>query len=161
MANFDINSYVKKHKRDISIMGGGDGKTSSKYEFITSQNELIDSYLHRMDDLGYPLRVEPKRDRYVVNKKALQEALEKATVLALKQMDKEITEFMYTEVRAMLEDNIQDVFNELNVVNNNFVIKPTRPKVNHSVKFAEQLGKALGKAIGDIVDDIFFPKGKY
>lgn len=161
MINHDIENYSKKHKRDLNIASGGNGKTSLRYEFITSQNELIDSYLHRMDDLGYPLRVEPKRDRYVVNKKALQDALEHATVQALKQMDKELTDFMYTEVRAMLEDNIQDVFNEINVINNNFVVKPSRPKKSHSERFAEQLGKALGKSIADIVDDIFFPKGKY
>ena len=160
--NQDIDSVTTHHQNNIKR--ALNQRTSSnyvRYEYITSQNELIDSYLHRMDDLGYPLRVEPKRDRYVVNKKALQDALENATIQALKQMDKEITNFMYTEVRAMLEDNIQDVFNEINVINNKFVVRPTRPTKSHSERFAEELGKALGKAIADITDEILFPKGKY
>ena len=161
--NRNIDDYVKRHINNIKIAGGYKPNTA-KYEFITSQNELIDSYMHRMDDLGYPLRVEPKRDRYVVNKKALQDALEHATVEALKQMDKEITQWIETDVSYLIEDRLEDILNCISVQNNNFVVRHPSTKHNNTswgIKFAERLGTALGKAIGNIVEETFFPKGKY
>lgn len=163
MNNWDMNSINKRHQNQLKVASGYRPNTA-KYEFITSQDELINSYLHRMDDLGYPLRVEPKRDRYVVNKKALQDALEHATVEALKQMDREINEWINTDVRNCIEYTAQDVMNSINVVNNHFVVRHSSNHSNSSswgLKFAERLGTALGKAIANIIDDTFFPKGKY
>ena len=161
--NRDNESLMNHHIRNLKN-AVGQRTNYTKYDFIVSQNELVDSYLHRMDDLGYPLRVEPKRDRYVVNRKALQDALEHATVEALKQMDKEITTWINTDVRNLMGDAMQDVLNSIRVENNNFVVhhsSSTNRSTSWGLKLAERLGNALGTAIANIIDDTFFPKGRY
>ena len=160
----DRETAIRNHQRNIDVALGRRGNKYTNYEWIVDKDDLLNSYLHRMDDLGYPLRVEPKRDRYVVNKKALQDALEHATVEALKQMNKEINEWINTDVRNCIEFTAQDVLNSINVVNNQFVVhhsSSTNRSTTWGLRFAERLGTALGKAIGNIIDDTFFPKGKY
>ena len=161
--NRDNESLMNHHIRNLKN-AVGQRANHTKYDFIVSQNELVDSYLHRMDDLGYPLRVESKRDRYVVNRNALQDALEHATVEAIKQMDKEITQWIDTDVSYLVESRLEDILNYINVQNNNFVVH--HPSTKHDstgwgLKFAERLGTALGKAIANIIDDTFFPKRRY
>ena len=43
-----------------------------------------------MDDLGYELKVEPKRDRYVMNKQVLEKTLIEASTRALQEMQEDI-----------------------------------------------------------------------
>ena len=86
----DANDAMKHHLRNLKKQIGQSGNGIIKYEYIVSREELIDSYIHRMDDLGYPLRVEPKRDRYVVNKQALEKALIEASTQALNEIQADI-----------------------------------------------------------------------
>jgi len=134
----------------------------TQYEHITTKDELIDSYLHRMDDLGYPLRVEPKRDRYVLNKKGLEKAIDKVVSETFKEMDKEVNEWIKTGVIPLMEDSLQDVLDSINVVNSTYVVERTtsqkHPQKSRFEKFAENLTKALVKTIGDIVEDTAFGK---
>ena len=85
-----VDKIMAQHQRNIKKQLGQSGNGSIKYEYIVSRDELIDSYIHRMDDLGYPLRVEPKRDRYVVNKQALEKALIEASTQALNEIQADI-----------------------------------------------------------------------
>ncbi len=119
--------------------------------------------MQNMDDLGYPLRKEVKRNRYVLNARGFEEAVEKAVEQAVKQETEAITKWIDTEVLEMVEDNVQEVLDNINVVNNNFVVKHTTPKkhTSNSSQFAERLAKALFKSIGDILEDTMFPKGRY
>ena len=63
----------------------------------------------------------------------------------------------------MVEDNVQEVLDNINVVNNNFVVKHTTPKkhTNNTSKFAERLIRAIAESVGKILEDTIFPKGKY
>ena len=119
--------------------------------------------MHNMDDLGYPLRKEVKRNRYVLNARGFEEAVEKAVEQAVKQETEAITKWIDTEVLAMAEDNVQDILNNINVVNNNFVVKHTTPKkhTSNSSQFAERLIRAVAQSLGKILEDTIFPKGKY
>ncbi len=110
--------------------------------------------MHNMDDLGYPLRKEVKRNRYVLNARGFDEAVERAVEQAVKQE---------TEVLEMVEDNVQELLDNINVVNNNFVVKHTTPKkhTSNTSKFAERLIRAIAESVGKILEDTIFPKGKY
>ena len=85
-----IKQLMAQHHRNIKKQLGQSGNGSIKYEYIVSREELIDSYIHRLDDLGYPLRVEPKRDRYVLNKSSLEKALSEASTKALNEIQADI-----------------------------------------------------------------------
>lgn len=138
-------------------------KKQIKYEYIKSWQDYKESLMCNMDDLGYPLRKEAKRNRYVLNASGFEQVLSKAMEQAVKEQTESITKWIDTEVMIMIEENLQDILNNINVVNNNFVVKHTTPK-NHtskSIKFAEQLARAIGKSIGKIMEDTFFPKSKY
>ena len=135
-------------------------KKQTKYEYIRSFQEYRESLMRNMDDLGYPLRKEVKRNRYVLNSKGFDEAIEKAIEETMKTLDKEICKWINTEVRTMIEEATQDVLNNVNVVNNNFVVKHSTPKkhTSNTMKFAEELAKAIVKSVGDILEDTIFPK---
>ena len=138
-------------------------KKTISYKDIKTWREYKESLMHNMDDLGYPLRKEVKRNRYVLNARGFEEPVEKAVEQAVKQETEAITKWIDTEVLEMVEDNVQEVLDNINVVNNNFVVKHTTTKTHksHTMKFAEELAKAIGKSIGDILEDTIFPKDKY
>ena len=85
-----IKQLMAQHHRNIKKQLGQLGNGNIKYEYIVSREELIDSYIHRLDDLGYPLRVEPKRDRYVLNKSSLEKVLSEASTKALNEIQADI-----------------------------------------------------------------------
>ena len=138
-------------------------KKQIKYEYLKSWQEYKESLMRNMDDLGYPLRKEVKRNRYVLNASGFEQALNKAIEQAVKEQTESITKWIDTEVIMMIEENLQDILNNINIVNNNFVVKHTTPKnhISKSIKFAQELVKAIGDAIGKILEDTFFPKNKY
>ena len=138
-------------------------KKQTKYEYIRSFQEYRESLMRNMDDLGYPLRKEVKRNRYVLNSRGLEEAINKAVEQAVKKEVESITKWIDTEVMTMMEENLQDVLDNVNVINNNFVVKHSTPKkhTSNTMKFAEELAKAIVKSVGDILEDTIFPKGRY
>ena len=135
-------------------------KKQTKYEYLRSFQEYRESLMRNMDDLGYPLRKEVKRNRYVLNSRGLEEAINKAVEQAVKKEVESITKWIDTEVMTMMEENLQDVLDNVNVINNNFVVKHSTPKKHRSntMKFAEELAKAIVKSVGDILEDTIFPK---
>lgn len=138
-------------------------KKQTKYEYLRSFQEYRESLMRNMDDLGYPLRKEVKRNRYVLNSRGLEEAINKAVEQAVKKEVESITKWIDTEVMTMMEENLQDVLDNVNVINNNFVVKHSTPKkhTSNTMKFAEELAKAIVKSVGDILEDTIFPKGRY
>ncbi len=118
-----------------------------------------------MSDLNYPLQKKKKRDRYVLNKEGLEQAINKAVKETLEQMSKEIDQWINQDVILLIEESAQEVLDGINVVNNNFVVqhKSSTKKQSKSLamKFAEELAKAIVKSVGDILEDTIFPKGRY
>lgn len=165
MANYDIDEIVRNHQRNFDILAGRRGNKYTNYEWIITKDDLVGSYLKSMADLGYPLRKEVKRDRYVLNKEALEKAIEKTIEETMKQFEKEFNQWFAYGVMPMMEEGIQEVLDEINVVNNNLVVKHSPNKIvkttSMSSKFADRLAQALVKSIFDILDDTVFPKGKY
>ena len=138
-------------------------KKTISYKDIKTWREYKESLMHNMDDLGYPLRKEVKRNRYVLNARGFDEAVEKAVEQAVKQETEAITKWIDTEVLEMVEDNVQEILDNINVVNNNFVVKHTTPKkhTSNTSKFAERLIRAIAESVGKILEDTIFPKGIY
>ncbi|MBR4461304.1 MAG: hypothetical protein IKS51_01815 [Erysipelotrichaceae bacterium] len=86
----NVSDKMAHHQHNLKKQLGQSGNGTIKYEYITSREELIDSYIHRLDDLGYPLRIEPKRDRYIFNKQALEKTLIEASTQALNEIQTDI-----------------------------------------------------------------------
>lgn len=109
-----VKQLMAHHQRNIKKQLGQSGNGSIRYEYIISRDELIDSYIHRLDDLGYPLRVEPKRDRYVFNKSALEKVLIEASTKALNEIQDDIVKFVNEEVSQMIEESAYEIFDSIN-----------------------------------------------
>ena len=73
-------------------------KKTISYKDIKTWREYKESLMHNMDDLGYPLRKEVKRNRYVLNARGFDEAVEKAVEQAVKKEVESITKWIDTEV---------------------------------------------------------------
>ena len=61
----------------------------TNYTKIMTWQEYKQSLVENMADLNYPLRKEVKRDRYVLNKEGLEQAINKAVKETMEQMSKE------------------------------------------------------------------------
>ena len=109
MKNYNFERHIHNLKKSAGLSGNG----TIKYEYILSKDQLYDAYLKRMDDLGYPLKVEPKRDRYVMNSKVLKKAFEDATTKALKQLEDEIYNFVDKEVMNVIDHETYNLLNNL------------------------------------------------
>ena len=133
----------------------------TNYTKIMTWQEYKQSLVENMADLGYPLRKEVKRDRYVLNKEGLELVINKAVKETTEQMSKEVDIWINQGVIPLIEESVQDVLDEVNAVNNQFVVRHTNAKKqtkSHSMKFAEELAKAIVKSVGDILEDTIFPK---
>lgn len=128
--------HASNLKRTANISNNG---TGLKYDYIYTHQELLQSWLDRQDTLGYPLRVEPKRDRYVMNSKALQEDLTTCTTIALDDMQDQIIGFINNNVRQEIERNTFEVLGS-------FGLKPTGVSTT-GTGLAKSLGTIFGKAL--------------
>lgn len=134
-------------------------------KLVTFKLPNTQSLVENMADLNYPLRKEVKRDRYVLNKEGLEQAINKAVKETMEQMSKEVDEWINQDVIPLIEESAQEVLDGINVVNNNFVVQhkssTKKQSKSHAMKFAEELAKALVKSVGDILEDTLHPKGRY
>ena len=153
------DNFSQKHAHDLKKSGGLPGNGAIKYEYILTKDQLYDTYLNRMDDLGYPLRVEPKRDRYVMNSKVLEKAFEDATTKALKQLEDEIYNFVDKEVMNVIDHETYNLLNTITVSSGEFIThrKPIN-KSSWASRFGKLLGKELAKTAMKIFDDTINPK---
>ena len=109
----DAKAYAQRHQRNLKKRAGLAGNGSIKYEYILSQEDLTNAYLTRMDDLGYALKVEPKRDRFVINKEVMRKAIEQATTQALKEFSQQIYVFLNNDVNDLIERNAYSILNDV------------------------------------------------
>lgn len=112
---------------------------------------MIDASLQN-PDLPYPLRREVKRDRIVINSKALREAINYATEKALKDYEHSLFVFLQNEVNPLIERSAYSLLTSiltLGSTNSNITQDP-------SFKLGATFGVALGNAISDIAEDIIF-----
>ena len=160
-----MHDYMRRHTYNLKKSAGLIGNGMVKYEHILTKDQLFDAYLKKMNDLSYPLRVEPKRDRYVMNSVALKKAFEDATTQALKQIEDELHtirgmfSFVEKEVLKMVEEEVSALLNTITFTNGQCQMK-TRPikKVNWASRLGSLLGKELIKTTAKIFEDTVNPK---
>lgn len=109
----DREAIAERHLMNLKKSAGLLGNGSIKYEYILTQEQLINSYLSRMSDLGYALKVEPKRDRYVLNKEVMRKAIEEASTKALEQFAQQIYVFLDNDVNKLIERNAYNILNDV------------------------------------------------
>ena len=147
------NKRMQRHIHNLKKSAGLPGNGMIKYEYIYTKDQLQDDYLKRMDDLGYPLRVEPKRDRYVMNSKALEKALEETAVNVLKEIEDELNDFVEKEVFDVITREAANLMNTVVFSENDgrYVVKR-----KHIIKidWAKRLGRLLGKELVKTVTKI-------
>lgn len=154
-----MKNKMRRHIANIKRSAGLNGNGSIRYEYMLTKEQLYDAYLKRMDDLGYPLKVEPKRDRYVMNSKVLNKAFEDATMKAMQQFEKEINSFIEKEVMWLIEQETTALLNTITIANGQ-VSMQRRPikKIDWATRLGRLLGKELVKTASKIFEDTVNPK---
>lgn len=123
------------------------------HPILTRQEYLQQLDLKNRGD-GYPLRVEVKRDRWILNSQAMKQAMERAVDEALTNIQTEIIAFYQNQAMDIVRNGTEEVLNSINYSNGRFTTQ--KPK---GIDYASMIGKRLGKALADdilyIFNDIF------
>ena len=96
---------VRNHIGNINRAAGNSG-TGSRYEFIMSQDDLMNAYFQSHRDLAYSLRKEVKRDRFVLNSAGLQKELKRICDDAIQKASKQLAELVAADARTEVERQI-------------------------------------------------------
>lgn len=111
----------------------------NKYQYIIDKDDLLNAYTqHTKEHIETALKRQIDKDRYILNKAALEKAFEKAIDGALKQIEDgayEVTSAAVNEVIAAISS----------------VGSPTLKQNGSS--FAKRLGKEVAKSFGKLLDD--------
>ena len=126
-----------------------------QYKYIVSNEQLIDNMLSGGgSDLGYPLRKEVKRDRFVLNSEAMRKAIQDATEIALSQMEKEIIDWLQKDLTVIVEQTATNALNNVVFDGMNFSSSGSKKQPQHwTSKLASRFGKVLGNAIWDAFEE--------
>ena len=123
------------------------GHPVTRYEYMLSGDDIMNAWAQAHADLGYPLKKESARQRYLIyNKQGLE-----------KQINEIITELIINSEKILIEmlkedatQIMQELADSINVVNNQVVIK----KPSNQNSFGSKVGKYLGKAIAQATKKI-------
>ena len=129
----DYNRMVNNHMRNIRIASG-------VYEYTNTTEELYNAMIRTRADLNYSLRKEVKRDRYVANKRGLEESIIKAVNQVL---EKELDNFG----TLVAEDVSNKVYSTIGGATGGM-------KSSFSMDIGKTIGRALGQAPFKILDEI-------
>ena len=106
-----------------------------------------------MDDLGYPLRAELKRDRLILNTKSFKKAIQQITIREILKAEKEIIKFINEDVSKIIEGQAIDILNQVFSLGDASYHPAARIKDDKS-HWAYKLGSAIGEAIVNEIDEI-------
>ena len=109
----DKDIAMQRHAHNLKKSAGLHGNNSVRYEYILTVDQLEDAMLKSVDDLNYPLRKEVKRDRYVLNSKALREAIIKGSEMALNEYQHQIYVFLQNDVNKLIERNAFTILDDV------------------------------------------------
>ena len=97
---------MRNHIGNINRAAGNSG-TGSRYEFIMSQDDLMNAYFQSHKDLNYALLKQSKRDRFLVaNSAGLQKELKKICDDAIQKASKQLAELVAADARNEVERQI-------------------------------------------------------
>lgn len=140
------SSAMKHHLGNISRQTGSD--VSSKYSYIISQDELVNAWVEAHNDLGYPLKKESYRDRYLIyNKQGLEKEI--ASIITneiLANLD-ELTSAVAEDIALKIEGMVSGLSmnHTINLTNGN----------SKTSSIATLIGKGVAKGIVKIAEETF------
>lgn len=137
---------MKSHIGQLQRAAGGKG-TGSRYEYILSQDELMNAYMQSRKDLNYALRKEAKRDRFVMNSAGVQKEMNKICNTAIQEASKQMAAMIEQDARNAIERAMCSISGTpapaANSRNN-----------NTGALLGRSLANGLMKGIGGILDDM-------
>lgn len=141
-----IKRMMKSHIGQLQRAAGGEG-TGGRYEYILSQDELMNAYMQSRKDLTYALRKEAKRDRFVMNSAGLQKEINKICAEAIDEASKQMAAMVEQDARNAIERAMASIGGT-----------PAPAANSRSTNTGALLGKSLAnglmKGLGGILDDM-------
>lgn len=120
-----------------------DGKGITKYSFITSSDELYQSFMQSRLDLNYALRKEVKRDRYISNSQGLQKEIESYIDKILTQYEQQFVNAVASDIAATAESMMD-----------NAVYNGTSSSNQGLLKASAAIGKIIGTTIAKGITEL-------
>lgn len=120
-----------------------DGKGITKYSFITSSDELYQSFMQSRQDLAYSLRKEVKRDRYISNAQGIKKEISEFIDKTLTQYEQQLINTVSADIAATAESMLD-----------NAVMGTTVKGGNGTSNIGAAMGKILGTAISEGIIDM-------
>ena len=145
---------TRRHVNNLRKTLPDEAKQGPEYQYIITHEQLMDRILLGLDDDGYPMRVEPKRDRFVMNSKAMEKAIDKIVKDTLNEISGEVVAWIQTDVRDYIASTTENVLNNLTINNNVATVKPS-PMEKKAIRLGDKFGKVLAKAIMNGVKELF------
>lgn len=138
----DYNNYKNRHIKNVGRMAGMDvSPAAGRYQYIVDINELQAALIESRADLDYALRKEAKRDRFILNTKAMEKEIQKTTEEVVQKVSREITETVSKDIVASVYASVASIGN-INGARSH--VKTANASKNN---FGSELGRALGKAM--------------
>lgn len=123
------------------------GHPVTRYEYMLSGEDIMNAWAKAHADLGYPLKKESARDRFLIyNSKGLEKEVNKIITELIINSEKILVEMLREDATEVM----QELADSINVVNNQVVIK----KPSNQSSFGSKVGKYLGKAIAQATKKI-------
>lgn len=140
---------MRNHIANINRAAGNSG-TGSRYEFIMSQDDLMNAYFKSHRDLNYALRKMSKRDRFLVaNSAGLEKELKRICDDAIQKASKQLAELVAQDARNEVERQIGAALGG----------RPATVSKNNSSRSTSALSDAIVggfmSGIGGILSDMF------
>ena len=120
-----------------SFKNSGSG---SRYEYVTTSDQLMSAYIESRKDLNDWVMKQIKRDRYLVNRAALQKSIQDTVIQTMLDGSGAVA-------AAAADDLVQRVLAAFNGGS-------VSGKNSFSVQLGEALGRSLGQAPFQLLDEI-------
>ena len=141
---------MKNHIANINKVAGNSG-TGSRYEFIMSQDDLMNAYFKSHQDLNYALRKQSKRDRFLVaNSAGLQKELKRICDDILQNTSKELAELVAQDARTEVERQLNAALSGTTAAKSSNISRS-----RNTSKLANAIVGGFMSGIGGILSDMF------
>lgn len=142
---------IRNHIANINRVAGNSG-TGSRYEFIMSQDDLMNAYFNSHKDLNYALLKQSKRDRFLVaNSAGLQKELKKICDDILQNASKELAELVAQDARTEVERQLNAALSGKTAATASNNISRSRS----TSKLSDAIVGGFMSGIGGILSDMF------
>lgn len=140
---------MRNHIGNINRVAGNSG-TGNRYEFIMSQDDLMNAYFQSHRDLVYNLRKEVKRDRFVLNSAGLEKELKRICDDAIQKASKQLAELVAADARNEVERQIGAALSGKSAAKSNNISRSQKTSA-----LSDAIVGGFMSGIGGILSDMF------